>query len=90
MIPIRLVKGAQLRADSGSCKTCTRTFWFGGVWSSPVEVVQACHAVIKARGDLAGDTPDQVIDFVDISYCVDAFRGDGYPFAGPTECPETP
>ena len=44
-------------------------------------------APIKARVDLAGDTPDMIIDFVDISSAVEAFRGFGYPFDGPTDCP---
>ena len=43
-------------------------------------------APIKARCDLAGDTPDQKVDFVDISWCVSAFKGEPYPFPGPEEC----
>ncbi|MGB2985633.1 MAG: hypothetical protein WBE26_07090, partial [Phycisphaerae bacterium] len=40
-------------------------------------------AVIKARADLAGDLPDMLVNFVDISGAVDAFRGVEYPFPGP-------
>ena len=43
-------------------------------------------APIKARTDLSGNLPDLVIDFVDISYTVDAFRGNPYPFDGPGPC----
>jgi hypothetical protein len=43
-------------------------------------------APIKARSDLSPDLPDRIIDFVDISRLVDAFRGVPYPFAGPTGC----
>ncbi|MGB2988057.1 MAG: hypothetical protein WBE26_19485 [Phycisphaerae bacterium] len=47
----------------------------------------------KARSDIAGEPPagipDQLCNFVDISYCVDAFRGLPYPFDGPPDmlCP---
>ena len=42
----------------------------------------------KARADLINATtslpmPDRKIDFVDISYCVDAFRGAAAPPPGP-------
>lgn len=40
----------------------------------------------KTRTDLAGDLLDLKLDFVDISYAVEAFRGAGYPFAGPVGC----
>ncbi|MGB2986978.1 MAG: Ig domain-containing protein [Phycisphaerae bacterium] len=43
----------------------------------------------KSRADIAGDPPlgivDNICNFVDISYCVDAFRGLPYPFYGPPE-----
>ncbi|MGD2108062.1 MAG: hypothetical protein PVI86_01595 [Phycisphaerae bacterium] len=41
----------------------------------------------KARTDLCSDNPDMKIDFVDIGFCVEAFRGFGYSFDGPDECP---
>lgn len=46
-------------------------------------------APIKARSVLAGQTPNLTadLDFSHVSACVDAFRGLGYPFAGPTSCP---
>ena len=44
-------------------------------------------APVKARAELASDEPDLKIDFVDISHCVDAFRGNVYPFSGPGVCP---
>jgi hypothetical protein len=37
--------------------------------------------------DLADDPLDAVINFTDISYSVEAFRGLAYPFGGPTGCP---
>ncbi len=40
----------------------------------------------KTRTDLAGNLPDLKIDFMDISYAVEAFRGLGYPFDGPVGC----
>jgi subtilisin family serine protease len=71
----------------------------GGMWSAPQGTIDfnditaevdkfknAVGAPVKARSDLAGDTPDQVIDFNDISEAVEVFKGGGYPFAGPT-CP---
>lgn len=40
----------------------------------------------KSRTDLAEDTPNLRIDFVDIAYVVEAFRGSAYPFSGPVAC----
>jgi hypothetical protein len=40
----------------------------------------------KSQADLASHTPDLKVDFVDISYAVDAFRGQAYPFDGPVGC----
>jgi hypothetical protein len=41
----------------------------------------------KARCDLQPGAPDLIIDISDVSYCVDAFRGEAYPFApGPWPC----
>jgi hypothetical protein len=40
-------------------------------------------APIKARADVAPEVPDRVIDFSDIMYVVDAFRGQPYPFSEP-------
>lgn len=46
-------------------------------------------APIKARALLAGNIPDATFDlsFAHISDCVDAFRGQGFPYSGPTTCP---
>ena len=44
-------------------------------------------APIKAGTDLGGDMPDLHADFADISRAVDAFRGEPYPFDGPSPCP---
>jgi len=44
-------------------------------------------AVIKARADLQPDTPNQNVNFADISVDADAFRGTMYPFDGPSGCP---
>ena len=44
-------------------------------------------AIIKARADLAPNTPDLTVDFTDVAYTVNAFLGFPYPFAGPTLCP---
>jgi hypothetical protein len=35
------------------------------------------------NADIVIPTPDQKVDFVDISYCVDAFRGLAEPLPGP-------
>ena len=43
-------------------------------------------AIIRARADVHPDTPDQVVDFQDISKVVDGFKGEGYPFDGPSGC----
>jgi hypothetical protein len=43
-------------------------------------------APAKARTDLAGDTPDLKVDFVDILYEVEAFKGEPFPFGGPVPC----
>jgi hypothetical protein len=40
----------------------------------------------KVRTDLASEVPDGVIDFTDISYAVDAFLSNGYPFDLPPAC----
>jgi hypothetical protein len=37
----------------------------------------------KTRADMSPSMPDKIIDFVDISRAVDAFRGLVYPFTGP-------
>ena len=46
-------------------------------------------APIKARAQLHPNVPNPSasVDFVDISNCVDAFRGLSYPYAGPVGCP---
>ncbi len=46
-------------------------------------------APIKARAAISGDIPDLSLDigFGNISACVDAFRGQPYPQAGPLPCP---
>ena len=44
-------------------------------------------APIKARTDIEPNLPDQKISIADVTYALDAFRGDGYPFSGPTGCP---
>jgi hypothetical protein len=46
-------------------------------------------APIKARALLSGNIPDPTFDlsFAHISDCVDAFRGQGYPYSGPGTCP---
>ncbi len=44
----------------------------------------------KARCDIEPADPDQVINITDVTCCIDAFRGDGYPFgyiAPPPPCP---
>lgn len=40
-----------------------------------------------AKTDLSPSQADGVIDFSDISACVNAFRGFAYPFSGPVGCP---
>jgi len=47
----------------------------------------ALGAVSKARADLYPDVPDQIVDFADVSMTVDAFKGQTYPFDGPSGCP---
>jgi hypothetical protein len=44
-------------------------------------------APIKARADIAPIVADRIIDFVDISSAVGAFRGLPYPYDGPGGCP---
>lgn len=46
-------------------------------------------AIIKARALLAGNIPNPASDlsFTQIADCVDAFRGRGFPYAGPASCP---
>ena len=44
-------------------------------------------APIKARCDLEPHVPDLIINISDVTYVLDAFRGDPYPFTpGPTPC----
>ncbi|UCC32381.1 MAG: hypothetical protein JSU86_08885 [Phycisphaerales bacterium] len=38
-----------------------------------------CHAITKVRADLDWETPNQKIDISDVTFCLDAFRGDQYP-----------
>jgi len=72
---------------------------YPGVWDPPQGVVDFNDisslvdkfrnlptAGRKSRLDLSPQFPDMKIDFVDISYCVDAFRGYGYALGGPDEC----
>ncbi len=40
-----------------------------------------------AQCDLYPDMVDQIINALDITLMVDAFKGEPYPFAGPTPCP---
>jgi choice-of-anchor B domain-containing protein len=40
-----------------------------------------------AKADLSPSQPDGILDFTDISACVNAFRGFGYPYSGPISCP---
>ena len=40
-----------------------------------------------AKADLSPSQTDGIIDFTDISACVNAFRGLPYPFTGPVGCP---
>ena len=46
-------------------------------------------ALSKVRTKLQPDIPimNTDVDFVDISECVNAFKGKGYPFSGPLPCP---
>lgn len=44
-------------------------------------------AVGKSRADLAPNIPDRIVNFSDISVCVNAFMGLAYPYAGPATCP---
>ena len=44
-------------------------------------------APVKSRVDLAPEIPDRIIDLVDVSAAVDAFRGLPYPYDGPVGCP---
>jgi choice-of-anchor B domain-containing protein len=48
---------------------------------------QAAAAVRIDVADLQPGEPDGVIDFVDISLDLDAFKGYSYPFSGPVGCP---
>ena len=41
----------------------------------------------KARSDLEPLLLDQLINISDVTFSLDAFRGDEYPFAIPTPCP---
>ena len=44
-------------------------------------------APLKSQVDLQPATPDRVIDILDVTVAIDAFRGFGYPFPpGPTPC----
>ncbi|UCC30413.1 MAG: hypothetical protein JSU86_19710 [Phycisphaerales bacterium] len=38
-----------------------------------------CAAVTKVRADLDWETPDQLINISDVTFCLDAFRGVQYP-----------
>ncbi len=60
---------------------------FGDVAVVVDKFKDAPGAVLKARGDLYPDVPDQSVNFSDISVAVDAFRGFPYPFDGPSGCP---
>jgi hypothetical protein len=46
-------------------------------------------AVIKARAQLHPNVPDPSasVNFADISACVGAYKGQNYPFSGPSNCP---
>jgi len=44
-------------------------------------------APIKARVDLEPQMPDQKINILDVTLCVDAFKGDLYPHGWPEPCP---
>ncbi len=44
-------------------------------------------AVRKVRADLEPTVPDQKINITDVTYCLDAFSGATYSFAGPQGCP---
>jgi hypothetical protein len=46
-------------------------------------------AATKPRVQLQPDSPDPAIgvNFLDISACIDAFKGRGYPYDGPSACP---
>jgi len=44
-------------------------------------------AVAKARADIEPQTPDQLINIIDVSQVLNAFRGFTYPFSpGPPPC----
>jgi len=62
---------------------------FGDIGALVNKFKSAVGAPIKARSLLAGEVPDLSVDvgFTHISACVDASKGFGYPFAGPTPCP---
>ncbi len=47
----------------------------------------AASAPVMARVILRGNVPDLAVNMTDISYAINAFRGQGYPFSGPSECP---
>ena len=74
--------------------------WTGTEWAPPdgsvdfVDIaalvnkfVNLWNAPIKARADVAGNVPDRIIDFNDVAFVVDAFKGRPYPFDGPGGCP---
>ena len=46
-------------------------------------------AVSKARAQLYTNVPNPSasVDFSDIAACVDAYKGQSYPFPGPSNCP---
>ncbi len=48
---------------------------------------QVIGAVGVEAADLQPSEPNGVIDFSDISVCLDAFRGFPYPYSGPEPCP---
>lgn len=41
----------------------------------------------RSACDLYPAIPDQVINFQDVSSCVEAFKGRAYPYSGPSACP---
>ncbi len=52
-----------------------------------------CYAPSKVRADLDRKTPNQLVDISDVTFCLDAFRGFGYPpaaFGPPSPPPCSP
>jgi hypothetical protein len=52
---------------------------------APPTLVNA--AILKIRADLGWETPNQRVDISDVTWVVDAFRGDGYPLLAPPSPP---